>query len=410
MWLKNGRHSTHTENRNAWHGVHLVLLFVLILLVSHTFGEITFPSERDDLVVKDSNRLLSPDFLPFLNECNTPDADLELCTMYYDTVYNIYQFKPNADEIKAEILAASQKLDTMTDSFCELFPGEVSVAIDQHPFSSINNINITWIQRKSVCTLRCMQLIPPAAVEIKPVCKFISGGCKWITKRKHTSEPIDTNGSLGANPIAKPAEPINREPKVNKVIDINPGAELNQIINPNANPIANVKIDETQNAGPNVNEALNNKPSINVTVTKIASIPIQSGKQTGETITRMDTKQAPNSPPIEPKKSMVTPTLNKSSQSPSTVVISKPSKAKETIPAPVPVQPETEDKPININPNDNNMPASNPNDADKNYNDPNFDDDAKPEDDTEQGKYCNSNRTIQLNSKLNETIDFFMVW
>lgn len=178
-------HLANTMKWTAWKRTHSVFMCVLLtLVISSASGiEFEFPPERDELVAKDSNKLLNPKCLPFLNECTSSHPlDRVPCAIHYDMVYNVYEVENGkVADVQAESRKANQTLEKMGESFCTFFHTEITQALDKRPFLEANRIDLMTLLReiKDYCTMICLTAqVQPVQVVIKPICKSISGGCK----------------------------------------------------------------------------------------------------------------------------------------------------------------------------------------------------------------------------------------
>lgn len=298
----------------------LVLIIVMMMMVSCASAQIKYPSETDKLVAQDSNTLLSPGFLPFLNECSSKNPPVQLCTMYYDMVYNAYQLGSMGNDTKLAIQKADQELDKpeLIKEFCEIFRNETINTLDKQPFSQANDFNITqWIQIRPVCEVSCLQVSSnkPQPVEVKQVCKFISGGCRWISQQK---KKLYLPNLLPQIPIPVPNQSGNGnyQPVDGKTQNLNGNEENKQQLKGSisASPVSNPNT--MQNPPPNLLAS-------NLNVKSSSSSNPALSKANSNLKTPDDThvsKQIEISPPAaqQPSAQMpgnVTPPLNKTSPS-----------------------------------------------------------------------------------------------
>lgn len=406
MCLNSNDHLANTTLKwTAWKWTHSILICGLFLMFSKSSVgtvEFKYPPERNGLVNKDNNTLLNPTFLPFLNDCGVPTNRM-LCATYYDMVYNVYQYDKNVAEVKAEMHTADQTFEKLGQTFCQLFPTEIIQALDKQPFLDENHINLTALFRiKEYCTINCITM-PELTIVIKPICKFISGGCKWILKQKHASsgaqaadpkiienestkleEKQSVNNSNSFNdPIVSsdqnvnnnnndnnqdnnqdtiPGEAMvneNKETNVNEKINVEPipAAKINPNPNPNfdlssnQNPISNVPM-------PDSNQILNSNPLGALNVSK-PSEPVLT-----QQVTQKDDKKGTD-PSLAPKSTENRPSSVSGNN--------KPSQNKDT----------------NTEPHENNASDNiiqNENNGDDNGYKSELDDPERQEDDTEQGR------------------------
>lgn len=193
----NDGHLASTLTWSQWKWSHSVFICALLIVSSALAGdaEFQFPQDvRTNLVSKDGNNLLNPEFLPFLNDCNSVNTtNRVLCAVYFDMVYNVYEYGGNVSHVKAEIRRANHALENSGKEFCSLFPTEITQALksDKRPFLDVNHINLTALFTISdYCTINCLTVQDATLqVAIKPICKSISGGCKWILKQNRNALP-----------------------------------------------------------------------------------------------------------------------------------------------------------------------------------------------------------------------------
>lgn len=288
MWLKNDL--TNTPKLQSWNGAHLVLL-VLMQLISIASGKVKmeFPDERISLVATDNNTLLSPDFLPFLNECLKPDLDaktIRLCAMYFDMVYNVYDIGANLENVKKDIQAANQTLESLSKQFCEFFPEELG-SLRKQPFMARNRLNITaWMNTKEQCALSCLYMSDgdDASLKIWPICKLTSAGCKWISKQKRNISSMSTADEVNPNLETKPEQIIDAKDTLNvktSSITSGIGSAIGKV--PISEPIDSVVQPKSNLAPPSVVQAKpNTKTSQTSSVSKQSpqldqQIPAKSG-------------------------------------------------------------------------------------------------------------------------------------
>ncbi|XP_031619744.1 trans-Golgi network integral membrane protein 1-like [Contarinia nasturtii] len=190
-WLQNNSNSSNAQKWQFLKPFQMMsIIQLVVVMVSLVSAQMQYPPEKEALVQTDNNILLS---LPFLNVCLTVQSPVEICSMYYDMVYNVYSLELNGDETKKFILEANQHLENskLTAKFCNIFRNESRNVLDKQPFSTANNItNVTeWIQMDSMCELNCMEY-KNRVLMIKDICKFISGGLKSILKEKKIKEDL----------------------------------------------------------------------------------------------------------------------------------------------------------------------------------------------------------------------------
>lgn len=179
-----------------------VMSLVLLHIITNACGALTFPKKDwDELKAKDNGTLLNTEFLPFLQECNVEQSEpskIQLCSLYYDMVYNALNYGKSAD-VRKEIITANYTLEKndVSEGFCDTFPNETS-ALDKLLFTNANN-PYKWTANKAICYANCIYSTVNASnpIRIKTVCKYIYGGCKWIQKQK-------LNGAASLNQNIEP--------------------------------------------------------------------------------------------------------------------------------------------------------------------------------------------------------------
>lgn len=268
MWLKNDWHSTNTPMWHSWKCAYSVSLVLLYTLSNVAGVKLLLPAkEWQDMVAKDGNTLLKEEFLPFLKQCttDTATADMPLCTLYYDMVYNVYQYGAKTAEVTKEILAANEALDKWPEQFCDSFPNETNV-LDKLVFTNANGLNKLWTQKKTLCDVQCLNVVV-TGLKVKPVCKFIFGGCKWISKQKQVGIPVvGTSIETVGKPDVKPNEQevVPMKPNSDTAIPIeNPNQTPDKGLNQELSPPSPNSVD-----GKGVNKATKVKPSPPTNVSK----------------------------------------------------------------------------------------------------------------------------------------------
>lgn len=215
MWFKNKLHSASANNLNLWKNVQLLTAVVLTVVAFISSVESAFPAEiTRNLVNKDSNTLLKTEWVAqFLqNGCSNGTKSDQFCTMYYNMVFNIYNQTDKGDEVKAVIDKAIKEPDTAASAdFCDSFPSDVANALTVQPFSENNTItSVEWIKTKALCPSVCLDfesVTKGVSIKVKPVCKAISAGSKWIFAQRN--KPVLDISQTTANEAAKTVQKPN---------------------------------------------------------------------------------------------------------------------------------------------------------------------------------------------------------
>lgn len=416
----------HSNNANLantldrpWKWTHTVFkCALLIFLLSSASGlELQYPIERDKLVEKDSNNLLSPEFLPFLKDCTsaTP-TNRALCVTYYDMVYNVYEYGGKADDVKAEIRTANRTLEKLGDTFCTLFPTEVTQALDKRPFLEANHFQLTVLfDIPNYCVINCLTMHESTLqIVIRPICKSISGGCKWILQQKRNAGPVDSElQPMDPKTVDEKSSKVQEKPSVNDSNSHNSIPEgssksIDQNVNNNNPGIAKDEGTVNENSKTNVNaniEHLSLIPNLNTSSgLNQKPIPASNVQNSNESNSIRDANPGSNAanlsqnnkpevmnvskpvksglvqqPAQKNEKTGIDSTAVKNTENrPSTASENKPSQIKDTF---------TESRDENANDLTNNQ---NENNVDDNVYKSDLDDTDKQEDDTEQGTTLNS--------------------
>lgn len=322
MWpLQNKLNSMNAQKWYSFNHIRSVsvnsLVFIIMMMVSlGGCTQMKYPLERDKLVAQDSNTLLSPEFLSFLNGCNNPNIEIpiQLCTMYYDMVYNAYEFGSMGNDTKIAIQKADQELDKpeLIKEFCEIFRNETINNLDKQPFSQANGYNVTeWIQMNPICVLNCLVNSNKKSryFEVKQVCKFISGGYRWISeqkKKQYLTKLAAQNENQIQSGNDKADVKVDTNPNLNdertqEMANANVRPVSNQIAPQNA--VSNTNVKSSPSSGPTIDKT-NSKTPDDTHVSKQVDNPISAAQQ----------------PPVQ-SPGIVTPSLNKTS--PSNVAASK---------------------------------------------------------------------------------------
>lgn len=209
---------------------------------AHDDGPAKMPAAKlkelvaQNFTAKYKSTLMNQTYAPFVDECvrqvfNASDkvsaANKNICATYFDMLYNVFRL-PGFDTVDG-IDAATRDIDnaTIVKHFCENFPGEVATGLAAHPFTDTFGVKVADGQQQDFCSVECLQFTTTAdqlaETKIKPICKLILGGCRFI---KHASlsassasdaaAPSKSNATLpqagngdGAKDAAKPvaAEP-----------------------------------------------------------------------------------------------------------------------------------------------------------------------------------------------------------
>lgn len=410
--MDSDQHLTWTE----WKWTHsafmcaLLIVSMLISSASAVGAEIQYPHDVRDLVSKDGNTLLNPEFLPFLNDCNSANPpNRMLCATYYDMVYNVYEYGGNVADVKAEIRTANEALQKLGDTFCSFFPDEVNQALDKRPVLDVNHINLTAILRiNNYCTINCLTVQDTSMqVLIKPICKSISGGCKWILKQKRNSEGSKLDSAVDAKPNENASTKLDETPPVS-ALDKPKGFNENvksQNINNNqdaaaTNPKGDTKSttsDDTKTNGiveqlsklsPTSNNSTNENPVAN---------PIDPKKDEKNVSKPIDPVLPPQPIPIDAKTGIDLTAPKSIENRPSTPSGSNPSPVKD-----VNTEQQREDLTNDINQNGDNT-------GDDNLYKNDSDDQDKQEEDTETGQCQIKLRLDTIPCQLNEMVDLFIL-
>lgn len=220
MWFKNTLHSASANNLNSWKNVQLLTAVVLTVLAFISSAESAFQPEMVELVNKDNNTLLKSDWVgQFLPECRNVSKSDRFCMMYhmyYNMVFNIYNKTTKGDEVKAIIDKAIKEPDTAASAnFCDSFPSDVANALTVQPFPENNtNTVVKWIQTKDLCPIVCLDFVSVTEgvpIKVKPVCKAVSAGSKWIYAQRN--KPVSDISQATANEAAKTAQKPNTNQK-----------------------------------------------------------------------------------------------------------------------------------------------------------------------------------------------------
>ncbi|XP_055325046.1 trans-Golgi network integral membrane protein 1-like [Sitodiplosis mosellana] len=321
-WLQNKLNLMHAQKWHSFNHIRSVpvTLVVLITVMSVLFAsaQIQYPKERVSLVAKDNNTLLDPGFLPFLTECSKSNvgASKELCTMYYDMVYNTYELGAKGLDTKIAIQKADKELDNqqLVKEFCEIFRNETTNTLDKQPFSQTNGYNITeWIKTSLICEVNCLQKgKQPNLVEIKQVCKFISGGCRWIGEQKKklyfaSLVPPNANQNLGEAVNDNAGGKGDANAAVNNENKARPIAIINANANGNSSPAQNT----LQDPAPNNDAITNAKSSSNPEPKK----PNSKAPEETQISKQVEISVPAGQQPQRQLPAKVTPSLNRTSPS-----------------------------------------------------------------------------------------------
>lgn len=334
MWLHQNK--LNSANAQKWHltkNIQLVSVLIVII-VSFTSAAFQYPLEKNQLVLNDNNTLLSSEFLP---ECSAPNAEIPLCAMYYDTVYNVYKYGRKGVEVKAAMEEADNKFENqeLINQFCSLLVNDSAIALEAQPFSKKNNLNITqWIRANYRCQVNCLYDTPEVSnsVRVKKVCKYILGGCRWIAAQKKNFVPTD-------------AQPLAVNPKPN----LNP----NQIPLPNEEAKADVKPDEkketNKNEANNENQNQVQSPNSSINVNASPQKPAKSSTKPSQAMIAPKVgEELPQPAAIPPNAlSSVTPKLNKTTNDKPTKADTNPS---QTNANPAPAKPIEAVQTIKVSP------------------------------------------------------------
>lgn len=319
MWpLRNKLNSMNAQKWYSFNYIRTVpvtsLVFIIVMMVSFTSAQMRYPPERNELVARDSNTLLSSEFLSFLNECNKPNIEIpiQLCTMYYDMVFNAYEFGSVGNDTKIAIQKADQELEKpeLIKEFCEIFRNETINNLDKQPFSLANGYNVTeWIQMNPICVLNCLVNSNKKSnyFEVKQVCKFISGGFRWISEQKK-KQYLTKLAAQNVNPI----QSGNVNDKADEKVDTNSNDEKTQEManaNINARPVSNQIA--PQIAVPNTNAKSNPSSIPTLLIDKINSKTPDDAHVSKQVDNSISAAQLP---PVQ-SPGNVTPSLNKTSPS-----------------------------------------------------------------------------------------------
>lgn len=289
-WLQNKSNALNVQKWSFWKSFQMMSinqLVIIVVMISLVSAKMEYPPEKDQLVAKDDNTLITNKFLPFLDQCATANAEIEICSMYFDMVSEVYSLGLNGKEIKNSILEGSKLLNNpkLIESFCEIFRNESAIALDKQPFSKKNGINnITeWIQSPKVCDLSCMYLVR-GVVMIKDVCKFISGGLRAIIKEKARQQDLKILQSTGT--------------------------ETEKSLNANGETNAKTT-DEKKNSktevNPNEQGTNTNTIQKSVQTSQVKSVPISTSNANSVPISSTNTKSNQNSPSPSSTKALQTP-------------------------------------------------------------------------------------------------------
>lgn len=313
MWLYNKTESANAHKCNVMKRIQIMsiiqLVSIIMVMVSIVSGDMRFPAEKSGLMSKDFNGLLKPDFMTFCNGPNTHNTGI--CSMYYDMVYNVYELNPIGMEVGAALLAASEELDKpeLSKVFCDILRNETTTALDKQPFSMANGIkNVSeWIHMVNVCELNCIDLNKN---KINDVCKYISGGFKWIFKQKNKNSLTDISSNAKISNVIDSA-------KINDVKD-----EMKPLKQKDENEIANANGNGNEKKNVNENPLINQDAQQNLNPSKStnsngSSSPTSTKEIRHDQKTIQATKQLENSVPApisDPQKPVEsTPKLIKNS-------------------------------------------------------------------------------------------------
>lgn len=342
----NDQHLANTLKSTPWKwSPSIFICAMLMFLISSTVadGEFQYPLQiRNELVAKDGNTLLNPVLLPFLNDCSNPSNRM-LCATYYDMVYNVYEYGGNVADVKAEIRTANQALENLGDEFCSIFPSEVTDALDKQPFLDANHINLTLLfSVKTYCTISCLTVQETnGKLVIKPICKSISGGCKWILNQKRNAGVKDiglpaVDPGINQNESTKMEEklPANESQKT-KMLQNEPPKSIDQNtnkMNQESSVSLNVKIGDTVNESTNTNVNIEQTRKLNLSSVDPNPNPIPNEKPINDkNVTKPVDPVLPQQPIVSDDKTGIVSLAPKIIENrPSTPSVSKSSQIKDT--------------------------------------------------------------------------------
>lgn len=345
------------------------------MLVSIASAQMQYPKERNSLVARDNNTLLDPAFLPFLIECNKPNGTtpIQLCTMYYDMVYNAYELGAKGVDTRQAIQKADKALDNqqLVDKFCEIFRNETIQTLTKQPFSQANGYNVTeWIQLKYACEINCLKNGKPPMTNvftIQQICKFISGGLKWIGEQNQklylSSLPSpNTNAIAGGtiNDNANGVGKVDANAIVNEMNNAPPKAVVNANANANVNgsPVQNPRQNSPSDAITNAKSSLNADPKGKPNSKTTQETQISRQVELSIPAAQQPPRQLPGS---------VTPSLNKTTPSNLTAnnnKVSNSNNIEAKIVQPPPAAPKPTDLPLDNNQSEDELEGNEKNKAD----------------------------------------------
>lgn len=158
---------------------------------------------------KYKSTLMNRTYAPFVEDCikqvsNASQASgkpiTNICATYFDMMYNIFPLPgfDTADAIKQIIRDIDNA--TIVHYFCENFPGEVSTGLATHPFTDTfaDRTPVPLEQQVQRCAFDCFA----SYSEIKPICKLILGGCRFIKQSKRSPSLANSPSDVAAPPKA----------------------------------------------------------------------------------------------------------------------------------------------------------------------------------------------------------------
>lgn len=155
---------------------------------------------------KYKSTLMNRAYAPFLADCINSTKllpDTNLCATYFDMIYNIVDLSgfETAEEIERTIHDFDNA--SIASNFCTLFPGEVGAKLSKHPFTDALGKDVAKDLQEVVCVQQCLYISSKQVLTIKPICKLISGGCRFITLSNRTQNVASSSNVVVAPPALK---------------------------------------------------------------------------------------------------------------------------------------------------------------------------------------------------------------
>lgn len=151
--------------------------------------------KQNELEQSYQNTLLNASLLPFASEChdvmsptsrvNSP-MDKRLCAAYYDMMNNLHETRSTGYQSIDDVRVTLHEYDnsTLVNNFCSLFPGELPLEdnkrlFEKQLFPGGTPLGTDLKNETVKCNLYCFELVN-SDMQLKPICKLISGGYRAI--------------------------------------------------------------------------------------------------------------------------------------------------------------------------------------------------------------------------------------